>query len=163
MVNHPVARLTRVRQENSQDFDAAHLASPVLACKTCTDIGFERTDRRGAGQEKQNIGLTKTIYIFRYVRRVDQNHIYTPYMTIYLIKSLPRIPYIHRIYMVLANSVYSVMCQYSVRYGMVRYGTVWFVWYGAVRPYSTRYSAKGWKLPTFFSIVSFFQNTNVAT
>jgi hypothetical protein len=35
--------------------------------------------------------------------RVGQNLIYTPYMTIYLVISLPKIPYIHRIYMVLAN------------------------------------------------------------
>jgi hypothetical protein len=35
--------------------------------------------------------------------RVGQNHIYTPYMTEYLVISLPKIPYIYRIYMVLAN------------------------------------------------------------
>ena len=35
--------------------------------------------------------------------RVGQNRIYTPYMTVYLVISLPKVPYIHRIYMVLAN------------------------------------------------------------
>jgi len=35
--------------------------------------------------------------------RVGQNRINTPYMTVYLVNSLPKIPYIHRIYMVLAN------------------------------------------------------------
>jgi len=35
--------------------------------------------------------------------RVGQNRIYTPYMTVYLVISLPKIPYKHRIYMVLAN------------------------------------------------------------
>jgi hypothetical protein len=35
--------------------------------------------------------------------RVGQNLVYTPYMTVYLMISLPTIPYIHRIYMVLAN------------------------------------------------------------
>jgi len=35
--------------------------------------------------------------------RVGQDRIYTPYMTVYLVISLPKIPYIHRIYMVLAN------------------------------------------------------------
>ena len=35
--------------------------------------------------------------------RVGQNRIYTPYMTVYSVISLPKIPYIHRIYMVLAN------------------------------------------------------------
>ena len=29
--------------------------------------------------------------------RVNQNRIYTPYMTVYLVISLPKIPYIHRI------------------------------------------------------------------
>jgi len=37
------------------------------------------------------------------MHRVGQNRIYTPYMTIYLIESLPKIPYMHRMYMVLAN------------------------------------------------------------
>ena len=37
------------------------------------------------------------------MHRVGQNRIYTPYMAVYLVISLPNIPYIHRIYMVLAN------------------------------------------------------------
>jgi hypothetical protein len=39
--------------------------------------------------------------------RVGQNRIYTPYMTVYLVNSLPKIPYIHRINVVLANPTYS--------------------------------------------------------
>jgi hypothetical protein len=35
--------------------------------------------------------------------RVGQNHIYTTYMTVYLMISLSELLYIHRIYMVLAN------------------------------------------------------------
>jgi len=35
--------------------------------------------------------------------KVGQNRIYKPYMTVYLVIFLPKIPYIHRIYMVLAN------------------------------------------------------------
>ena len=34
---------------------------------------------------------------------VGQNRTYTPYMTVYLVISLPKIPYIHCVYMVLAN------------------------------------------------------------
>jgi hypothetical protein len=34
---------------------------------------------------------------------VGQNRIYAPYMTVYLIESLPKTPYIHRIHMVLSN------------------------------------------------------------
>jgi len=36
-----------------------------------------------------------------------QNHIYASYMTVYLVISLPKMPYIHRIYMVLANPTYA--------------------------------------------------------
>ena len=35
--------------------------------------------------------------------RVSQNCIYTPYMTVYLVISLSKKPYTHRIYTVLAN------------------------------------------------------------
>ena len=35
--------------------------------------------------------------------RVGQNRKYTLYMTVYLVDSLQKIPYMHRIYMVLAN------------------------------------------------------------
>jgi hypothetical protein len=35
--------------------------------------------------------------------RVGQNRIYTPFVTVYLVISLPKIPYVNRIYMVLAN------------------------------------------------------------
>ena len=40
-----------------------------------------------------------------YMWRVGQNRVYTPYTTVYLMISLPEIPYIHRIYMVLANLI----------------------------------------------------------
>jgi len=40
------------------------------------------------------------------VYRVGQNRIYAPYMTVCLVISLPKIPYIHLIYMVLANPMY---------------------------------------------------------
>jgi len=37
------------------------------------------------------------------MHRVGQNRIYAPYITVHLVISLPKIPYIHRIYMILAN------------------------------------------------------------
>jgi len=43
---------------------------------------------------------------FTSICRVGQNRIYTPYMTVYMVISLPKIPYIHHIYMVLANPKY---------------------------------------------------------
>jgi len=47
------------------------------------------------------------------VCRVGQNRIYTPYMTVYLMISLPKIPHIHRIYMVLANPTSVVKAVFS--------------------------------------------------
>ena len=41
------------------------------------------------------------------ILRVGQNHIYTPYMTVCMVISLLKIPYVHRIYMVLANPRYT--------------------------------------------------------
>ena len=41
-----------------------------------------------------------------YISRVGQNRIYTPYMTVYLVISLPIIPYVNRKYIVLANPIY---------------------------------------------------------
>ena len=43
---------------------------------------------------------TKYTVIYRgvYIRRFGQYCMYTPYMTVYLVISLPKIPYIHRIY-----------------------------------------------------------------
>jgi hypothetical protein len=43
-----------------------------------------------------------------YISRVGQNRIYAPYMTVCMVISLPKIPYMHRIYMVLANLTYTV-------------------------------------------------------
>jgi hypothetical protein len=37
------------------------------------------------------------------MNRVGQDRIYAPYMTVYLVISLPKMPYIHRVDMVLAN------------------------------------------------------------
>jgi len=37
------------------------------------------------------------------LHRVGQNRIYTPYMTVHLVISLPKLPYVNRIYMVMAN------------------------------------------------------------
>jgi hypothetical protein len=49
------------------------------------------------------IGLARTVYI------------HTPYMTVYLMISLPEIPYIHRIHMVLANPTHVYTCR---KYGL---------------------------------------------
>jgi len=39
--------------------------------------------------------------------RVGKNYVYIHRMTVYLMISLPKIPCIHRIYMVLANPAYT--------------------------------------------------------
>jgi len=40
------------------------------------------------------LGLARTVYIYT---------VYNQYMTVYLVISLPKLPYVNRIYMVLAN------------------------------------------------------------
>jgi len=45
-----------------------------------------------------------------HIRRVGQNRIYTPYMTTYLVISLQMMPYINRMYMVLANPTCTHNC-----------------------------------------------------
>jgi len=50
------------------------------------------------------------------MRRVGQNRIYTKYMTVYLVISLPKIPYKHRIYMVVANPTHALSVWMSVVY-----------------------------------------------
>jgi hypothetical protein len=47
--------------------------------------------------------MLERVCLWIHKRRVGQNRIYTSYMTVYLAISLPKIPYMHRIYMVLAN------------------------------------------------------------
>ena len=60
----------------------------------------------------QKITCTHTLYVSTYgsgqpyIFRVGQNRIYTPYMTVYLVISLPKIPYVDRVYMVLANPIH---------------------------------------------------------
>jgi len=39
---------------------------------------------------------------------------YTPYMTVCMVISLPKIPYIHRIYMVMATPTYTVLADPNI-------------------------------------------------
>jgi len=52
------------------------------------------------------------------ISKVGQNRIYTPYMTVYTVISLPKIPYIHRMYMVLANPRDKAKVKHS--YGLIK-------------------------------------------
>ena len=49
-----------------------------------------------------------------YIYRVGQNRVYAPFMTVYLVISLPKMPYIHRICMVLANLTYTVHSVHTI-------------------------------------------------
>jgi hypothetical protein len=61
----------------------------------------------------QSVSLSS---VARCLSRVGQNRIYTPYMTVYLMISLPKIPYIHRIYMVLANPMLELFGQLVIEH-----------------------------------------------
>ena len=56
------------------------------------------------------LGLARTLYIqwTVYKCRVGQNRIFAPYMTVHLVISLTKTPYIQRIYRVLANPIHTV-------------------------------------------------------
>ena len=60
------------------------------------------------------IHYTLEACIMYHIYRVGQNRINAPYMTVHLVISLPKIPYIHRIYMVLANPN-NTQCRYPTR------------------------------------------------
>jgi len=59
------------------------------------------------------LGLARTVYL------------YTPYMTVYLVVFLPKIPYIHRICMVLANSMYYAWHSHLKHHLHVPFAQVW--------------------------------------
>jgi hypothetical protein len=77
------------------------------------------------GYQGSYVGLARTVYLCTvydrmygdfpakitvctlYIRRVGQNRIYTPYMTICMVISLLKIPYVHCIYVGLARTVYA--------------------------------------------------------
>jgi len=68
----------------------------------------------GSFRKRRNAWCVRQFWLERVftnsqIRRVGQNRMYTPYMTVYLVISLPEIPYIHRVYMVLANPT-NTMC-----------------------------------------------------
>ena len=48
--------------------------------------------------------MARTLRINIY--RAGRNRMYAPYTTVYWVNSLPKIPYVYRIYMVLANPKY---------------------------------------------------------
>ena len=73
----------------------------------------------GTGKHCQGGGRGKVVYTCL-ICRVGQNRIYTPYMTVYLVILLPKIPYIHRIYMVLANPINLVCAQAEKETGLAR-------------------------------------------
>ena len=50
--------------------------------------------------------------------RVGQNRIYAPYMTVYLVFSLPKLPFVHRIFMVLANPKYAALAAFGYTVGL---------------------------------------------
>jgi hypothetical protein len=58
------------------------------------------------------------------VFRVGQNRIHTPHMILYLVISLPNIPYIHRILMVSANPTGVLKCSNAANVHVLTYTTL---------------------------------------
>ena len=62
-------------------------------CLTVDFRAYERDIRRQTSRVNEKAGER--------IIRICQNRIYTPYMTVYLVISLPKILYLHHVYMVL--------------------------------------------------------------
>jgi hypothetical protein len=96
--------------------------------------------------------------------RVGQNRIYTPYMTVYLMISLPKIPYIHRICMVLANPTHHPKAWMSLkrRFGQLKKGCwQWSSFLNAVTLGSARtvYTHRIWPYVWWFPSQKYRINT----
>ena len=62
-------------------------------------VGLARTIYKRSIYDIVGKGITKyTVMYGVHICRVGQNRIYTPYMTVYLVISLPKIPYVPYIY-----------------------------------------------------------------
>ena len=72
--------------QSSTHINQAAQRQYVGACNTCID---------NLGRLMSQLPLHQS---FTHINRVGQNRIYTPYMTVYFVISLPKSPYIHRKY-----------------------------------------------------------------
>ena len=75
-----------------------HEHFPITALCLCVSLQFS--------------GICLRLQYPAYIPRFGQSRIYSPYMTIYLVISLPNKPYVHRIYMVLANPIHTPNLNY---------------------------------------------------
>jgi len=79
---------------------------------------------RGYARSEGRWAMRAQCVVCRLIHRVGHNRIHTPYMTVYLVISLPKILYIHRIYMFLANPTYTLK-ERSQRFRRTAWGTLW--------------------------------------
>jgi hypothetical protein len=96
-------RVCVCKPTNLRALDQGHLALPVnLVCgflwpgSGAVDHCADADHGSGEGGRVREVSLRgkSQSVIFR----VGQNRVYTPYMTVYLVSSRPKIPYMHRIY-----------------------------------------------------------------
>jgi len=78
----------------------------VCVCVCVYVCVCEYVDQKWARRELRIVwcGICSIYYIYM----VGQNRVHAPYMTVYLVIPLPNIPYIHHIYMVMANPTYLI-------------------------------------------------------
>ena len=72
----------------------------VCICIWCGWVGL------GVNACIQLAALSRQPPLYKCISRIGQNRIYSPYMTVYFVISLPKSSYIHRIYRVLANPMH---------------------------------------------------------
>ena len=103
------AKLTHARREQLLGDQGLKLIA-----KLADDLVAVVVKQQQLRQRNERGGSTSDVMLERlqeYIHRVGQDRIYTPYMTVYLMISLPKIPYMYRTYMVLANPIHTARCQ----------------------------------------------------
>jgi len=86
---------------SGQPYEYCWLAGCLKSGPHVLHVGLQLWERNvtRVGQSR-----TCTHRVWLYICKVGQNRINTPYMVVYLVISLPKIPYIHRIYIHICGS-----------------------------------------------------------
>ena len=97
------------------DYTVSTLFTPIRTTFVSALCSMEGKCKRDVHRhQRTQLRLARNIHIyFIRIYRVGQNRIFRYIYTVYLVISKPEIPYVHRIYMVRANSTH-IRCTYDI-------------------------------------------------
>ena len=98
----------------------------VISCYPCCSV----TNKYSLELRWNSVMLLSFLeqrHVVLVISRVGQNRIIYTEMTVYLVISLPKIPYIHRIYMVLANPSYFCIPFLQLYMGLVLFIFLFYI------------------------------------